>query len=216
MNPTVFIVDDDEDVRHSLTVLLRARKLTARSFSTPEKFHNFYRPEFPGCLVIDVQMPGQSGLELYERLLREGKRLPVIFITAHAKVSTAVAAMKLGAREVLEKPFDHQTLLERVERALALDGQWRAREENFAALHSRISQLTEREQETLQMIVAGGPNKHIAAQFGISQRAVEMRRAKIMQKLQVGSVGELLDVAVTFRVLSELRSAAAYDGLTGD
>lgn len=207
MSPTVFVVDDDDDLRHSLTVLLRAMKLAARSFATPQKFLDFYRPEFPGCLVLDVQMPGQTGLELYERLLRDGKRLPVIFITAHAEVTTAVAAMKSGAIEFLEKPFDRQTLLDRVDRALALDRQWRAGDEQFAELQLRLAQLTERERETVRMIVAGVANKQIAARCGISERAVEMRRAKIMQKLRVKSTGELLDVAVTFRVLSELRNA---------
>ena len=216
MSPTVFVVDDDDDLRHSLTVLLRAMKFHARSFPTPEKFLEFYQPEFPGCLVLDIQMPGQTGLELYDRLLREGKRLPVIFITAHAQVSTAVSAMKSGAIDVLEKPFDRQTLLERVERALGLDRRWRTHDEKFAELQSRISQLNEREQETLRMIVSGDPNKQIATEFGISERAIEMRRAKIMQKLQVGSVGELFDVAITFRVLSELRSAAARDLLMGE
>jgi FixJ family two-component response regulator len=215
MSPTVFVVDDDDDLRHSLTVLLRAMKFTARSFATPQKFSEFYRPEFPGCLVLDIQMPGQSGLELYEQLLREGKRLPVIFVTAHAEVSTAVAAMKSGAIDFLEKPFEREMLLERVERALALDHKWRASDERFADLHQRLSQLNDREQETLQMIVAGEGNKRIAAHFEITERAVEMRRAKIMEKLNVTSLGELLDVAVTYRVLAEVRSAARQQLLAG-
>jgi FixJ family two-component response regulator len=173
-------------------------------FSTPGGFHRHYSAEMPGCLILDIRLPRQSGLELYEQLLQEGKRLPVIFITAHADVSTAVAAMKTGAVEFLEKPFDRETLLNRVQRALDLDAQWRSQDAQFAALAARIAILNERDRETLEMIQAGESNKAMAAKLFISERAVEMRRASLMKKLQVSSVAQLIDLTSTHRILAEL------------
>jgi FixJ family two-component response regulator len=211
--PTVFVVDDDGPMRESLQVLLEALGFTVRAFSSAASFHRYYRPHMPGCLVLDVWMPVQDGLELYKQLWQEGKRLPVIFITAHADVTMAVAAMKTGAIEFLEKPFDRQILQDRVGKALALDVQWRQREWEFAALEKRIMQLTSRERETLELLLAGESNKTMAAKLLLSERAVEMRRAGIMRKLRVRSVAELLDLTVTHRVLSELRQAAEGDRL---
>jgi FixJ family two-component response regulator len=202
--PTVFVVDDDRPMRHSLVALLKSMGLATRGYASAGVFHRFYRRHFPGCLVLDVRMPVQGGLELYEQLLREGKRLPVIFITAHADVSTAVAAMKTGAVEFLEKPFDRETLFERVQKALALDAAWRKRETDFNAIDVRIARLNERDRETLQLILAGVSNKAMASRLFISERAVEMRRAAIMRKLEVRSVAELLDLAITHRVVAEI------------
>lgn len=207
LTPKLFVVDDDEQMRHSLAALLGALGHEVVTFSTPAGFHRFYRREMPGCLILDVRMPRQSGLELYEQLLHEGKRLPVIFITAHADVPTAVAAMKNGAVEFLEKPFDRQTLARRVERALALDAEWRSQEAEFAALAARIAVLNDRDRETLAMIQAGEPNKAMAAKLFISERAVEMRRSSLMKKLKVTSVAELIDLTATHRLMSELRQS---------
>jgi FixJ family two-component response regulator len=204
-SPTLFVVDDDEQMRQSLQALLSALEYKVLPFSTPAGFHRYYRAEMPGCLLLDIRMPRQSGLELYEQLLSEGKRLPVIFITAHADVPTAVAAMKTGAVEFLEKPFDRETLLNRVERALELDAQWRSQDAAFASLAARIAVLNERDRETLQMIQAGESNKVMAAKLFISERAVEMRRSSLMKKLQVGSVAELVNLTTTHRVLEDLR-----------
>jgi len=205
---TVFVVDDDRSMRESLAALLAALELPARTFASGAEFREFYRAEMLGCLVLDVRMPVQDGLQLYEQLLAEGKRLPVIFITAHANVTTAVAAMKSGAIEFLEKPFDRHTLVDRIHRALALDAEWRRDEVRYGELKDRITRLNPRDRETLEMILAGEANKTMASRLAISQRAVEMRRAALMRKLEVDSVAELLDVAVTYRVLSELREAA--------
>lgn len=202
--PTVFVVDDDEAMRDSLVMLVETMGFAARGFATAGAFHRFYEPGLPGCLVLDVRLPGKSGVELYEQLIREEKRLPVIFITAHADVTTAVAAMKTGAIEFLEKPFDRRTLLDRIERALAIDAQWRRRQASFAALDERIARLNDRDQETLQLILAGESNKVMAVKLDISERAVEMRRAVIMRKLGVESLAELLDLTVTHRLLQEL------------
>lgn len=207
--PKLFVVDDDEQLRQSLVALLSALGHEVVAFSTPGGFHRFYRGEMPGCLILDIRMPRQSGLELYEQLLDEGKRLPVIFITAHADVPTAVAAMKSGAVEFLEKPFDRATLMNRVEHALALDAEWRSQEAEFAALAARIAVLNDRDRETLAMIQAGEPNKAMAAKLFISERAVEMRRSSLMRKLQVTSVAELVDLTSTHRLLLQLRSCGA-------
>jgi FixJ family two-component response regulator len=206
--PTVFVVDDDRPMRESLVVLLEALGFAVRAFSLAGSFHRFYRARMSGCLLLDVRLPEQDGLSLYDQLLREGKRLPVIFITAHADVSTAVKAMKTGAIEFLEKPFDRKKLLSLVEKALALDTQWRQREADFAALDERIERLSVRERETLDLLLAGESNKTMAARLLLSERAVEMRRAGIMRKLQVRSLAELLDLAVSHRIFSDLRNAA--------
>ena len=212
-SPTLFVVDDDEQMRESLRALLSVLGYEVLPFSTPGGFHRYYRSEMPGCLLLDIRMPRQSGLELYEQLLREGKRLPVIFITAHADVPTAVAAMKSGAVEFLEKPFDRDKLLNRVERALELDAQWRSQDAAFAALAARIDVLNERDRETLQMIQAGESNKAMAAKLFISERAVEMRRSSLMKKLQVSSVAELIDLTSTHRILAELNNLKAGQSL---
>lgn len=204
---TVFIVDDDFDMRSSLQVLVSAMGYQVRTFASAAEFRNQYRPDVPGCLILDIYMPVQNGLELYAELLREGKRLPVIFITGHADVSTAVAAMKSGAIEFLEKPFDRETLRSRIEQACALDASWRRDDARFAELQLQMQSLTARERETLALIAEGAPNKTIAARLGLTERAVEMRRARIMQKFNVRSLAELLDRVVTYRLLAELREA---------
>ena len=206
-NPTVFVVDDDRQALDSLKVLLDVLGFEVRAFSSPGSFSRFYRADMPGCLLLDIRMPRQNGLELYEQLLREGKRIPVIFITAHADVSTAVAAMKTGAIEFLEKPFDLETLLDGVRKAMALDAEWRQREAQYAAMESRVGRLNERDRQTLELVLAGESNKSMAAKLFLTERAVEMRRSSIMRKLQVESVAELLDLTVTHRVLTELREA---------
>ncbi len=207
-SPTVFVVDDDEQLRDSLRALLEVLNFQVRAFSTPGSFHRYYRAGMPGCLLLDLRMPRQNGLQLYEQLLREGKRLPVIFVTAHADVTSAVAAMKSGAIEFLEKPFDRETLLDLVIKALKLDSEWRAQDAQLKALESRIACLSERERETLVLIQAGDSNKAMAAKLFLTERAVEMRRSAIMRKLQVGSVAELLDLTITHRILSDLRTAS--------
>lgn len=212
----MFVVDDDADMCRSLVALLEALEFSVRAFRSASAFHRFYRPDMPGVLLLDVQMPAQNGLELYELLLQEGKRLPVIFITAHTDVPTAVAAMKTGAIEFLEKPFDRPALADLVRKGLELDHQWRRREAEYAALKERVERLSERDRETLSLLVAGESNKTMSAKLFISQRAVEMRRAAIMRKLKVRSLAQLLDLTITYQILSELRYATGNqrsDGL---
>lgn len=212
--PTVFVVDDDQQLRDSLCRLLEVLDFQVAAFGTSSSFHQHYEADMPGCLLLDIRMPRQSGLDLYAKLLREGKRLPVIFITAHADVTTAVAAMKSGAIEFLEKPFDADALVERIRKALALDAEWRRRDAEFAALSERIARLSARERETLALIESGETNKSIAAKLAITERAVEMRRSAIMRKVQVRCVAELIDLTATHRILADLRRAAAERLLT--
>lgn len=205
--PSIFVVDDDAQLRASLTALLVALGYPVRTFEHGAAFRAYYRREMPGCLLLDVRMPREGGLETYEKLLHDGFRLPVIFITAHADVSTAVAAMKTGAIEYLEKPFDRQSLVDLVQKAIALDAAWRKKDADFAALDARIGRLNERDRETLELLLDGLSNKAMAAKLFLSERAVEMRRASIMRKLEVESLAELLDLALTHRILRELRAA---------
>jgi FixJ family two-component response regulator len=207
LSPTIFVVDDDDEMRASLAALLDVLGFAVRTFPSPGSFSRYYQINMRGCLVLDIHMPRQTGLELYEELLQEGKRLPVIFITAHADVTTAIAAMKTGALEFLEKPFDRHQLLERVQAAIQLDYEWRERDTAFKRVSERISRLNERDRETLQLILAGESNKSMASKLFLSERAVEMRRSTIMKKLDVQSLAELLELAVTHRILDELRQA---------
>lgn len=207
--PTVFVIDDDDAMRASLAMLLDVLGFVVRTFPSASAFERHYRSDMPGCLVLDIRMPRQSGLELYRQLLVDGKKIPVIFITAHADVSTAVAAMKTGALEFLEKPFDRHMLLDRVKAAIALDAEWRRREEGFVELEGRIRRLNARDRETLALVLAGEANKTMATKLSITERAVEMRRAAIMKKLEVESVAEMMKLAVTHRVLDELRRAVS-------
>lgn len=214
--PTVFVVDDDPDMRHSLELLVRAMGYRALAFASADEFYAEYRPSQRGCLVLDVKMPRQTGLELYGRLIGEGKRLPAIFITAHADVSIAVAAMKTGAIEFLEKPFEQAVLRDRIEKALRFDAKWHAQDSTYDALDAKILLLTERERETLDLVIAGESNRAMAEKLFISERAVEMRRSSMMRKLGVRSTAELLDLAITHRVLSEVRRATEFEPFLRD
>jgi FixJ family two-component response regulator len=216
MSGTVFVIDDDREMRESLSWLLETVGLPSCAFESPAAFRQSGHLGDAGCLVLDVRMPGQSGLEFYEELLREGHRLPVIFITAHADVPTAVQAMKTGAIEFLEKPFDRRTLLERIFKALELDREWRERQAEQQEMDRLIARLSSRERETLEFIVAGDSNKVMANRLEITERAVEMRRASIMKKLGAQSLAELLDRVITHRVLAELRVASSHRAFLAD
>lgn len=205
----VFVIDDDVEMCRSMVWLLETVGLTVQAFQSGEEFLDANLFDRPGCLVLDVKMPGQSGLELYEQLLRDGHRWPVIFMTAHADVPTAVQAMKTGAVEFLEKPFDRKSLLELLFKALELDRHWRQKSTRQEEIERRIASLSPREKETLDMLITGDANKVMAARLGITERAVEMRRASIMKKLNVTSLAELLEQVITHRVLAEVRQAAA-------
>jgi FixJ family two-component response regulator len=192
----VYIVDDDPDMRDSLRWLMKTVGIRAQTFASAAEFLRDFTPNGPGCVILDVRMPGTSGLDLFEELIARGEGLPVLFITAHADVPMAVRAMKSGAVEFVEKPFNRQTLLDKVQRAIKDDSERRSRMAARANLSRRFQQLTDKEREVLALIKEGRPNKDIATQLQITPRAVELRRSSLMRKLEVRSLIELLRLTV--------------------
>jgi two-component system response regulator FixJ len=196
MRPTVFLVDDDNAYRRSLRFLLEAADLAVEDFVSAPDFLDAYDPQRPGCLLLDVRMPQMSGLELQEQLRRRQLSLPIIFITGHGNVPMSVKAMKGGAMDFIEKPFDGQMLVDRIKQAFLQDAkqrQHRARVEEIGRLCAR---LTGREREVMELVVAGQTNKQIAASLNLSHRTVEVHRARIMDKMECESLSELLGLAV--------------------
>ena len=194
----VAIVDDDGSVRSALMGLLRAAGYRARAFASAGEFLASGPAREVACLVLDVRMPGMGGLDLFERLAAGGVRIPVLFITAYADVPMAVRAMKSGAVEFLEKPFNGQVLLEKIQQAVRYDAARLAREAERDEFRARFDTLTDKEREVLDLIREGRANKEIAARLAITPRAVEIRRASLMRKLAVGSLSELLSRTIGF------------------
>lgn len=189
---TVFIVDDDPGVRNAMQLLLRSVGRSAELFASAEDFLAEYDRNRAGCLVLDIRMPGLGGLELQERLLAKGSPIPVIFITGHADVPMAVEAMQKGAFDFIEKPVRDQELLERISEALSVDRRQRSRQESLSDIEARLSKLTKREREVMELVVAGKANKVVAWELGTSQRTVEIHRARVMDKMQARSLAELV------------------------
>ncbi|WP_422923825.1 response regulator transcription factor [Singulisphaera sp. PoT] len=196
LEPVVYIVDDDPDMRDSLRWLMTTVGLRASVYPSAAEFLDDFRPNHPGCLVFDVRMPGTSGLDLYERLVARGQGMPVIFITAFADVPMAVRAMKSGAIEFVEKPFNRQELLDRVQRAIREDADRRRAQADRDSIRNRFRSLTDKEREVLEFVKSGLPNKAISAELDITSRAVEMRRSSLMKKLGVTSLAELLRLSI--------------------
>ena len=192
IHPTVFVVDDDESVRSSLRFLLRSVGLESHAFASASEFLAAYDPVQPGCLVLDVRMPGMSGLELQQQLNRRGAILPVIFITGHGDIPMAVEAMQHGAHDFLQKPFRDQDLIDRIQRALAKDAKSRSALDEHENIRSRLDSLTPREREVLALMAQGKPNKVMAHELGVSQRTVEIHRARVMEKSGAGSLAQLV------------------------
>ncbi len=190
--PLIYVVDDDAAVRDSLTLLLRAVGLTGQAFSSAAEFLQNYDPEQHGCLVADIRMPGMSGLDLQDELNRLGAHIPLIFITGHGDVPMAVDAMKSGALDFIEKPFRDQDLLDRVNQAVSWDKERRTRNLETLAIRERLAALTPRETEVMERVVQGQANKVIAMDLGVSQRTVEIHRARVMEKMEVRSVAKLV------------------------
>lgn len=205
---TIFVVDDDRDQRDSIRLLLETVGYRVVAFASAEDFSLLVDDEISGCLILDIRLPEQSGLELYQQLLRDGTKIPAIFITAHADVATAVDAMKSGAIEFLEKPFPSEKLLDLVARALELDRNWRMSDSRYQQIDEIVSKLSPTDLETLELILQGSTNKAMAAKLFISERAVELRRQRLMRRLNVRSLPELLEVTITHRVLNELRGVS--------
>jgi FixJ family two-component response regulator len=190
-------------MRDSLQWLLRTVGLRVEVFGSAEAFLKGFAPTGPGCLLFDVRMPGTSGLDLYEELVARGEGMPAIFITAFADVPMAIRAMKSGAVEFVEKPFNRQGLLDRVQRAVKEDARRRQRLADREALRQRFGRLTGKEREVLALVTEGQPNKAISAALGITPRAVEMRRAGLMAKLGVRTLAELLRLTIELEVLGD-------------
>ncbi|HEX4894728.1 MAG TPA: response regulator [Solimonas sp.] len=196
---TVFIVDDEEAVADSIAMLLGSVGLSTRLFPDPRAFLAHYQAGDAGCLVLDVRMPRMSGLELQQELIRRHCTLPIIFITGHGDVPMAVEAMRAGAVDFLQKPFNDEDLIRRVHKALEIDAQERALLQRREELGRRWAGLTAREQEVAQRIADGEANKVVAADLGISERTVEVHRARILQKLEVRSLAQLVQVVLSLR-----------------
>ena len=199
-NATVYIVDDDASVREALAWLLRSRRLLSESFESAEAFEAAMAMRAaqrqPSCLLLDVRMPGMSGLALFDRLAVRGDlvAMPVIFLTGHADVPTAVDTVKRGAFDFCEKPFSDNALVDRVEQALAQSAQHLSQLSQRSDLEVRLSELTDRERDVMDLVVAGLPNKLIADQLDISVRTVEVHRSRVFDKMQVKSAVELANL----------------------
>ena len=193
---TVFVVDDDAAVRQGLRFMLRVAEYDVEAFPSARSFLENYDPRRGGCLLLDVQMPQMTGLDLQQQLNVRGWRIPVIFITGHGTVPLAIAAMKAGAFDFIEKPLREDSLLESIERALRWND--RAYEERLerATLQVRMAALTPREREVFELVAAGEPNKVIARHLGISFRTVELHRAHIVEKLHARSLSDLIRMAI--------------------
>jgi two-component system response regulator FixJ len=195
--PLVHVIDDAEDVRESLAVLLDASGFRCRTYVSALDFLGVVMPGWSGCVVADVRMPGMSGIELLKELTLRGIRLPVIIITGHADVPMAVAALKAGAADFIEKPFRDETLLSSIRTALIIPAE-EAGNPGGASIGARLASLSEREREVMLLLVAGHPNKVVADRLGISQRTVEVHRSHIMEKAGAKNFADLVRMACYF------------------
>ena len=194
--PTVYVVDDDASIRELITWLMRANGIAVMAFSSAQAFLDVYQSDAPGCLILDLYMPGMSGLELQQYLNAHGISMPVIFLSGQADVRNAVAAVKFGAIDFIEKPFDYKRIVPLIHDCLQRDAALRqARGRNDSNL-VRLARLTQREREVMNQIVNGKTNRVIACTLGISIKTVEAHRARLMEKLEVESVAELVQVAL--------------------
>lgn len=191
MMHTVHLVDDDEAIRDSLSWLLQSRSINCQTYPSAETFLAVWTPELCGCLLLDIRMREMSGLELFDRLLENGNRLPVIFLTGHGDVPMAVGALKKGAFDFVEKPFDDNQLVNRVLEAVELDNNRRATAANSDSLNERLTRLTTRERQVMELILAGKFNKVVADELQISMRTVEVHRANLLEKMGVRTAVEL-------------------------
>lgn len=190
--PRVFVVDDDEAVRNSLRLLLKSMGMPAVIHGSAEEFLANYDPDQPGCIVLDVRMPGMSGPELQEELNRRGAIIPVIFVTGHGDVPMAVEAMQHGAVDFLQKPFSDKELTDRIQRALAADRRNRDLLGEKEQIRARLAMLTRRERQVLELVTRGKSNKVIAGDLGVSQRTVEIHRAHLTEKMRATSLAHLV------------------------
>jgi FixJ family two-component response regulator len=196
MEPEVFLIDDDRAVRDSLGLLLKSMGTKARLFDSAQAFLDAWDPAMCGCMVLDIRMPGMSGMELQQRLKAMRCGLPVIFITGHGDVPMAVEAMHHGAFDFIQKPFRDQELLDRINQALAWDAEHRSGEDRRRVVRERYASLTPREREVMDCVVRGLANKVIAMDLDLSQRTVEIHRARVMEKMEARSLADLVRMSL--------------------
>ena len=196
LEPTVFVVDDDEAMRRSLKWLIESTGMRVQTFDSADAFLTAYASDWVGCLLLDVRMPGMSGLELQAYLARATYRLPVVIITGHGDVAMAVKAMQAGALDFIEKPFHDEDLLRSIRHAVEADSHTRAQRSQHATVWARLSELTPREHEVFDLVAAGKSNKEIATALGVSAKTVEAHRAKVMDKMQATSLADLVRMAL--------------------
>jgi FixJ family two-component response regulator len=200
--PVVFIIDDDASVRDALEDLLRSVGLAVESFASTQEFLQSKRPDAPGCIVLDVRLPGPSGLEFQRTLMKSKILLPVIFISGHGDISMSVQAIKAGAIDFLTKPLHEQKLLDAIQTGIERDRARRAEETDVAQLKERFATLTPREQEVLLIVVTGRPNKQIAADLKLSEMTVKIHRSQTMRKMRAKSLVDLVRMADMLKVSS--------------
>jgi FixJ family two-component response regulator len=201
----VYVVDDDSSVREAIKSLIRSVGLRVETFGTAQEFLKSARPDAPGCVVLDVRLPGLSGLDLQRELAANGSNLPVIFITGHGDIPMSVRAMKAGALEFLTKPFRDQDLLDTIQQALERDRGARQQRSETAELRERFDSLTAREREVMGLVVSGLLNKQIAGELGTSEVTIKIHRSQVMKKMSAGSLAELV------RMTEKLGIPAAKD-----
>ena len=200
--PTAYVVDDDESIRALWRWLMESHGIAVRTFTTAAEFIDAYPPHAPGCLVLDLRLPGMSGLELQEYLKQKGIEIPIVIVTGHGDIPTAVTAMKGGAVDFMEKPFSYREALCIIRGAFQRDAEARAQRTRRLAVSGRLAALTDRERDVLRCIIEGKPNKIIAVELDISLKTVEFHRAKLMEKMGADSVAELVQLALGFSLVA--------------